>query len=118
MASKRNAEKAALWRDVLDRQASSRLSIRGFCESEGISEPSFYFWRRRLNRPSRSATKAPAGRPSGKDAGSQFIPLSLLDSPATMELVHPLGYRIRLNGDVDPSMLANVLDAIDRRASQ
>jgi transposase-like protein len=45
---KRNSERAEFWRMVLDEQAKSGLSIRAYCRQEGISEPSFYHWRRTI----------------------------------------------------------------------
>jgi hypothetical protein len=50
MARKKNTEKEAHCRKMVDRQAGSGLSIRQFCEKEGISQPSFYAWRKRLLR--------------------------------------------------------------------
>jgi len=43
---RRDLKREAFWRDVLARFAGSKLSVRGFCELEGLSEPSFYAWRR------------------------------------------------------------------------
>lgn len=45
---KRSGERERLWRDVLRRQASSRLSVAEFCRREGLSQPSFYAWRRTI----------------------------------------------------------------------
>jgi transposase-like protein len=40
--------KAAVWRERLRRFARSGLTVARFCEHEGVSEPSFYQWRKRL----------------------------------------------------------------------
>jgi hypothetical protein len=48
MAKQRNGEREAFWREQVRRQAASRLSVRRFCEEKGLSEPSFYAWRRTL----------------------------------------------------------------------
>jgi hypothetical protein len=48
MAKQRNGERETFWREQVRRQAASRLSVRGFCEEKGLSEPSFYAWRRTL----------------------------------------------------------------------
>ena len=48
MARRKNGETERLWRDRVERQAVSGLSIRQFCAQERISPPSFYAWRRRL----------------------------------------------------------------------
>lgn len=46
----RNLERERVWREVLDRQRQSGLSVRGFCRREVVSEASFYAWRRELLR--------------------------------------------------------------------
>ncbi len=43
------SEKEQFWRLVLEEQTSSGLSIRAFCKQEGLSEPSFYSWRRTIS---------------------------------------------------------------------
>ena len=48
MAKQRNGEREAFWRQQVRGQAASRLSVRRFCEEKGLSEPSFYAWRRTL----------------------------------------------------------------------
>ncbi len=48
MAKQRSGEREAFWREQVRRQAASRLSVRRFCEEKGLSEPSFYAWRRTL----------------------------------------------------------------------
>ena len=50
MVGRKNAEKEVRWREILQRYADSGVSVREFCTSEGISEPSFYAWRKKLNQ--------------------------------------------------------------------
>ncbi len=38
------------WRKLVAGQVQSGASIRQWCERHGVSEPSFYFWRRELAR--------------------------------------------------------------------
>ena len=42
------SDRAVHWRELLERQAQSELTVRDFCEFEGVSTASFYNWRRRL----------------------------------------------------------------------
>lgn len=46
--SRRSTDKRDFWQLVFQEYANSGLSIRAFCEREGLSEPSFYAWRKRL----------------------------------------------------------------------
>jgi hypothetical protein len=112
MATKKNGETEARWREILDRQAGSQLSIRRFCVAEGISEPSFYAWRKRLRTPKG------ARREQASDNAQLFIPLQLLGAASTLEIVHPLGYRIQVNGDVNPVALRHVIETLDERAAR
>lgn len=118
MAGSRRVERELHWRNVLERQAGSGLSIRQFCAQEGIGQPSFYAWRRRLGgRPNGGAGSPRARRKSaGTSGGSEFISLRLLDAASTLELVHPHGCRLRITGGVDPSVLQQVLDVLDARS--
>lgn len=105
------------WKDLVSRQARSGQSVREFCSQEGVSEPSFYAWRRKLA--AGSGDQGP-GRDAGvgSPGGGEFIPLTLREDPGSLELLHPLGYRIRVTGQVDVAMLAQVLDLLDGRNAQ
>ena len=47
------------WRQILDRQQSSRLGVAAFCRQAGIEPGSFYAWRQRL-RPAVEPQDLPA----------------------------------------------------------
>jgi transposase-like protein len=70
------------WREIVQRQEQSGLTVQDFCEREGLKAASLYGWRVRLRqgpaakRSSRQlSTKAPAKKPS-----DQFIDLGAIDS--------------------------------------
>jgi hypothetical protein len=44
--------------------------------------------------------------------------LKLLDTAATLEIVHPLGCRIQVTGDVNPVALRHVIEALDERGAR
>lgn len=118
MAGRKSAEKALRWREILTRQVNSGLSIRQFCATEGISEQSFYGWRKKLGEPKQSDSRAlAAGCRQGSGSGPLFVPLQLLDNSAALEIIHPLGYRIQMNGEVDPIALRHVIEALDERGA-
>ena len=122
MARKQKGETAARWREILERQVSSGLSIRSFCAVEGIREPSFYAWRKRLGlreaKGARAAGQESSRETAGDDNARLFVPLKLLNTPSTLEIVHPLGYRIHVSGDVDPVALRHVIETLDERAAR
>jgi hypothetical protein len=122
MARKQNGETEARWREILERQAGSGLSIRSFCTAEGIREPSFYAWRKRL-RTQRSNGSQTVGKEACReqtcgDNARLFVPLKLVDAATTLEIVHPLGYRIHVTGDVNPVALRRVIEALEERAAR
>ena len=89
----KRSETAKLWAARLQRFEHAQMSVAQFCNAEGISQPSFYQWKRKL--------KSPQNRNAATTAG--FMPVALapnLEScsapvtyaKATMEL--PGGIRI------------------------
>ncbi|HVX90765.1 MAG TPA: transposase [Candidatus Paceibacterota bacterium] len=77
------------WRAVLRRFEESGLSVREFCEREGLGQASFYRWRKRLSDESvHPVTMAPREAP--KAAG--FLDLGTLSAKGTrLELRLDLG---------------------------
>jgi hypothetical protein len=121
MAKKKSKEKESLWREIMERQMASGVSVRSFCAAEGISEPSFYFWRRKLRPRERERVRTPrkSTRPEqASGSAPMFIPFNLLETTAGLEIVHPLGYRIQVTGDVNPVALRHVLEALDQRGAR
>ena len=82
MADKqRNAVKEQHWRGVLRRQATSRLSVAAFCRREGLSQPSFYAWRR-------TVSQRDGGRAKHSDSGARaigFLPVRLSEVASRVE---------------------------------
>lgn len=117
MAGKRSLEAESRWRELVARQAASGLTVREFCRREGISENSLYSWRREL--PRRKQRKIQMSRrmpqPTEEVAGPDFIPVQVRGSAAAIELVHPLGYQIRIDGRLEPQMLRQLLDVLEQR---
>lgn len=113
MPGKKSRETELRWREILKRHADCHVSIREFCATEGISEPSFYAWRRRLRKHD-GARPRQAGRPADEPSkGGLFVPLRLLDAAPMLEIVHPLGCRVQVSGEVDPVTLRRVIEALD-----
>ena len=79
-------EKRAFWRMVVQMQEESGLSVRKFCEQEGLGQASFFGWRRKFR-----AEEAEAG--DGSDGGGRTgtILYSLVCS-AKANRVHPYFY--------------------------
>lgn len=94
------AETANLWTERLQRFEQAQMTVAQFCAAEGVSQPSFYTWKRKLR-----STHDPKA-----SAVAKFVPVSFqatLDRPtpaanhasATIEL--PGGVRIRVEVPTD-----------------
>lgn len=117
-----SVERERFWRELLARQAASGLSVRQFCGREGVSEPSFYQWRKRLSATPQTKHKvATKGERSASlpPADALFLPLGLLGGSARseLEIVHPAGCRVRVVGEVNVASLTRVLEALDERGA-
>jgi hypothetical protein len=73
-AKKADRDQRQFWQMVLETYKSSGLSVRQFCQQEGLSEASLYSWRKKLSTPQK--TDIYDGRTQG-----QFIKKWLLLDP-------------------------------------
>jgi len=94
--------KADEWAERIAAQQRSGISVKQFCKDQGLTEYSFYAWRKRLQ------TKEP-------------VRFALVDrrvahrepSPeAALELVLASGERLRIGAGVDAATLRTVLDVL------
>jgi hypothetical protein len=60
-----SSERERFWRKLVTGQPHSGVSIREWCDRHGVSEPSFYFWRRELAR----------RREQRQDTSPQLVPV-------------------------------------------
>jgi len=61
----RGEELKAQWRARLGRFADAKQSVRAFCASEAVSEPTFFHWRRRLGAQAVGALARARTKPAG-----------------------------------------------------
>jgi hypothetical protein len=133
---RRDAEKERFWRAAIRRQGGSGQSVRGFCRQEGLSEPSFYAWRRELKRRDgkrrvRKSARRPTQAPSGMQAGhmraggagrrgrAAFVSVRLGGGvvsamAASIECLLPSGAVLRWPADVEPAAIAAVVTNWER----
>ena len=68
----RGEERRTHWRAIIDKQASSGMSIVAYCRESHIKRDLFYAWRRRLKEPqsgARGFLELVSGKPSGFNTG-------------------------------------------------
>lgn len=109
-----SAEQWAVW---IDEQRSSGQTIAAFCGSIGVSENSFYVWRRKLRSRRVVASLAKAS------PGHSFVPLSIVESDGAgdrIEIDLPCGAVVRVPGrePLIRQTLEVLLGGIDLRSVQ
>ena len=71
------------WREIVERQSQSGLSVKAFCERESIKAASFYGWRSRLHgevRDKGASTRAPRRAARLEKPTGEFIDLGALNA--------------------------------------
>jgi hypothetical protein len=92
------------WAELVRQHGQSKLSVSAFCREHGISDQSFYNWRKRLsgNEPVRFALV---------DAG-----MPVTNDKAPIELILASGDRLRVAPGTDAATLRTVLNVLRERA--
>ena len=97
-ASVRSGERERFWRELVEGQQRSGVSIRQWCHRRGVSEPSFYFWRREL---------------AHRGAGPQIVPVEVSPSSpisnADLEIELPGPVIVRVRAGCDAQLLRQTL---------
>jgi transposase-like protein len=114
MARPKDPELEPVWRQRIQRQASSGLSIAEFCRRQGISARLFYAWRERIEkRPASSTADRPLFVALQPDLARSQADV-VFDRKVEVELPHKV--RLRFDAPPDPEWLGQVVAALARIA--
>jgi transposase-like protein len=102
MERTRLADRSEYWRARIAEQEGSGLPVARFCKDQGISEQSFYVWRKRLRN------EGPVRFALVETGPGQQQP----DATSALELILPGGERLRIGAAVNPNALRTVLEAL------
>ena len=107
MARQSSEEKRAFWRMAVQMQKESGLSVRRFCEREGLGEASLFAWRRKFR-----AEETEAG--DGSEHGAESVrlaPVKLLEDQGSVavEIVSPSGLILRVGDEASTENVRRVL---------
>ena len=94
-------ERTAYWRERIAEQERRGIPVQQFCKERGITEQSFYVWRKRLRK------QEPA-----RFALVETEPARQHPPKTGLEMVLVTGERLHIGVDVDPSLLRRVLEAL------
>ena len=102
----RDEQKERQWRHWIAEWRGSGLSVRAFCDRRGLATPSFYHWRRVLQR-----------RPAEKVA---FVPVQVVaevvPAPGSgLEVVLADGRMVRVGPGFDAATLRQLLAVLEGR---
>jgi len=108
MRATRDAKKAGSrsehWRNLIDQQAGSGQSVHVFCAARGLTEQSFYYWRKRLSKEAPVSFALVAANESSRNQGSP------------LELDLGSGQRLRIPCGVDAATLRTILTVLREQA--
>jgi hypothetical protein len=89
------------WRTRISAQERSGISVKQFCKQQGLTEQSFYYWRKRLQTPAPMRFALVEAEPRRGTAAH-----------AALELVLTTGEQLRISAGVDAATLRQVLEAL------
>ena len=105
-SAKRRSEREQFWRRVIREQEQSGDSVKAFCESQGVSPPSYFAWRKKLALGKR------------RNARADFVPVRVTpDTPVEssgVDIVLDRGRRVRVEPGFDRQLLSDVLDVLEK----
>ena len=116
MARTDNAERRRFWRELFAKRATLGLSVKQVCQEAGVSQATFYAWRKRLH--SSRANSASTGARGGRmKQASALVPVQIVPdrteggcTPA-MIVELPGAVRVQIPTGCDASMIQAVLQA-------
>ena len=97
----RKRDRDEYWRGQIAAQGNSGLTVRRFCQQQGVSEHSFYAWRNRLR----------THKPEVHFALVAPVPEHATAEPV-VELALASGERLRIGAGVDVATIRAVLEAL------
>ena len=123
---RRDPAREKLWRATIRRHQESGLSVREFCEREGLKDGNFLRWRRELDRRDRGKTpdlsKSATKEPDEPRISPVFLPVQVVDAdrlpsrPAPpIEIVLDGGPTVRVPAGFDPQTLGDILAMLGGR---
>lgn len=106
------------WRERMDRWQASGLSVRAFCRRQGLTEPTFHYWKRELRTRDQAVSTSSAQKPSAKQSPPMFVPLTVLPAATlSVEVRCPSGHVVCLSA-CEISALASLFAALDPQARE
>jgi hypothetical protein len=94
--------KADQWAERIAAQQRAGISVKQFCKEQGLTEYSFYAWRKRLQQTGPVRFALVDRNPRRQEGAAE----------AALEVVLGTGERLRISAGVDAATLRTVLDVL------
>ena len=107
----RSRQREEFWRRIVTRQPKSGLSIRAWCARHGVTEASFYAWRRTLARRAATVKNSRARLVAVDVAGGAN---NSMGSASLQLVVNDL--RVEIGADFDGETLRRLVDVLREAA--
>ena len=104
------------WVDRFERFRKSGQTFMAFCDAEGISQPSFYQWKKLASQTGRAHVEAASFGNSSFGKSFRAVELKPLTSSSTTTIRLPSGIEIELGND--PRVIELVLEQLLRRPAE
>jgi hypothetical protein len=117
----RDSGKERFWRDAVRRWDRSKWTVRDFCAEHGLSEASFYAWRRIIAERDKRAARRSSERDdqTGTVEPPAFVPVRVTPAapPPALEVVIGAGRVVRVSPGFDAATLRNLLAVLEEVSS-
>ena len=116
MARTSSAERRRFWQELFAKRATLGLSVAQVCEEAGVSQATFYAWRKRLQS-SRQVHSTVGSRRSRTKTASPLVPVRIIpdrtaaDRASTMIVELPGAVRVQIPSGCDAATILAVLEA-------
>jgi transposase len=118
---RRDPVREKFWRRTIRDQQRSGLSVRDFCQRQGLKDWTFRWWRQELARRDQVPSMAPASERA--EAAPVLLPVQVVELQAVsprpvppIENVLPTGMVVRAPSGFDPRTLGDVLSVLEGRS--
>ena len=117
MAKTITVERRQFWQELFAKRAALGLSVAQVCQEAGVSQATFYAWRKRLQSSPRGSAAVGSRRGLTKTA-SPMVPVRIIadrsdaDHPPTMIVELPGAVRVQIPPGCDASTIQAVLQAV------
>jgi transposase-like protein len=98
---------ANVWRRLLESFTPGEMTVREWCEQQGVSEHQYYYWRRRITAPPKP-TAAPETQWIAVEVSAP-APVPTNSSGLTLRIA---GAEIQIQSGFDPILLRTVVHAL------